>query len=217
MKITEGIRDSRADFATTWLAEMPEGIGQVNLADTVAYGIKDRIKHGAVPNDLGAGLMKIEGQQTVYYWYEKSGNILLAIEFTKGAQALIVNAVGKFNKGQPPYATDLYDAVLADRKNIAGSVNSIKLMSDKQLSDDGIKIWQRLLQQGHKISVYNNKQPGQSFIEITSIDKLMQYFQDDNTDFQQWQYVISESGPAYAETRSFFNTRMMRELNPKML
>jgi hypothetical protein len=127
-----------------------------------------------------------------------------------------VNAVGKFNKGRPPFATDLYDAVLADRKNIAGSVNSIRLMSDRQLSDDGIKIWQRLLAQGHKISVYNNKEPGQSFIEITSEEELLQYFQDDNINFQQWQYVISESA-SYAETRSFFNTRRMRELNPRML
>jgi hypothetical protein len=216
MKITEVVRNSRADFESTWLTEMPEGIGSFELADTVAYGIKDRIKHGSVPVNLGNGLMKIEGVQTVYYWYEKNGNILLAIEFTKGPQALIVNAVGKFNKGRPPFATDLYDAVLADRKNIAGSVNSIRLMSDRQLSDDGIKIWQRLLAQGHKISVYNNKEPGQSFIEITSEEELLQYCQDDNINFQQWQYVISESA-SYAETRSFFNTRRMRELNPKML
>lgn len=215
MKITE-ITDSRDDFTDTWLFEMPEGIGKFELVDTVVYNIKDRIANGAQVIELPGGLRKIEGQQTLMYWFEKNGSILLAAEFVKKPQAIVVSAIGKYNKGRPPYATDLYDAVLADRKNIEGNINSIKLMSDQTLSDDGIAIWKRLLQQGHKISVYNNKNPGESLKQITTPDELMTYFQDDNTDFRQWQYVISESD-SYAETRSVFNTRRMREQNPKML
>ena len=210
------IGDSRLDFVTTWLFESPEGIGNFELADTVEYAIKDRIKNGIIPTELGNGLRKIEGQQTVMYWFEKDNKILLAAEFSIKPQALIVNMIGKFNKGQPPYASDLYNAVLQDRKSIAGSVNSIRVMSDTTLSNDGLEIWKRLLQQGHKISVYDANHPGQTFKQLETVDELITFFKDDNRSYRRWQYVLSEAGPPYAETRSFFNTRRMRELTGRL-
>lgn len=125
-------------------------------------------------------------------------------------QALVVNAVGKLNKSQPPYATDLYDLVLTDRKKIAGSVNNIRILSDKTLSDAGLAIWKRLLNLGHKISVYDSENP-ETLIELENETDLLKFFQNDDRDFRRWQYVLSESA-AYPETRSFFNTRRMRKL-----
>jgi hypothetical protein len=43
------------------------------------------------------------------------------------------------------------------------------------------------------------------------------YFGNDDTNFRQYQYVLSEAGEVLAETRSYFNTRRMRELVPGLL
>ena len=212
MNLTE-IPDSRARFDTTWLTESPEGIGTFELVDTIVYNIRDRIKHDpSKVVQLGNGFKKIEGIQVVYYWFEDSyGDITLAGEFEKAPQALVVRGVGKFKKGRPPFASDLYGLVLNDRKQMAGEIDAIRIMSDKQLSDEGLTLWSRLLAQGHKISVYDKQSPGQTFQDISSQEELAKFFKTDDRSFQRYQYVISES-THYGEVRSHFNTRRMREL-----
>ena len=143
---------------------------------------------------------------------EVDGKIQLVVELSKRPQALVINAVGKRNRGAKPFASDLYDLILQDRKNTPGSVNSIRIMSDTQLSDEGFKVYPRMLAQGHKISVYDRENPGQSFTEINFPEELEKYIKFDDTSFRRYQFVISESGAPYAETRSFFNTRRYREL-----
>jgi hypothetical protein len=202
--------DSRFDFTETWLTEAPEGIGETELIDMMEYNISDQLKSGAEKIALGSGFYKTQGVNTVYYWYESAGKIQLAAEFSVRPQALVVNAVGKRNKSQPPYASDLYLRVLDDRKKVSGSVNNIRLLSDRTLSDAGLRIWKTLLAQGHRISVYDTQTPD-SLIEIKTESDLVKFFQDDNRDFRRWQYVLSESA-AYLETRAFFNTWRMRKL-----
>jgi hypothetical protein len=198
---------SRTDFNETWLTEMPRGLGSFEMYDMLVYNVKDRIKNGSTVLDLGNDLKKIDGTQVKYYWYEKNGTILLGAELSVKPQGLVVNSLAKKPKLQgEPYATDLYDAILKD------SNRSIKLLSDIDLSDEALKVWKRLLQQGHKISVYDRENPGQSFITIDNVQELLKYFKDDDTDHRRYQYVLSESGEVLAETRSYFNTRRMREL-----
>jgi hypothetical protein len=204
--ITPG--SSRSDFVESWLVEMPQGIGSFQLYDMIEYNIKDRIKSGSPVVVLGNGLNKIAGQQVQYYWYEKNGVILLGAELGVTPQGLVVSGLGKNPKSRGfPYASDLYDAILKD------SNRAIKLISDVDMSDEAFKVWSRLLTMGHKISVYDGKSPGQTFKTIDSVDELASYFKDDNTDYRRYQYVLSESGEMLAETRSYFNTRRMRELS----
>lgn len=211
MKTIGDMLDSRKDFESTWLAESPEGFSNTEMIDMLYYNINDALKHGLEKIDLGDKYYKIEGSQTLYYWYESQGEIQLAAEFSVKPQALVVNAIGKLHKKVPPYATDLYNKVLDDRKNITGSLNNIRLLSDKTMSDSGLEIWKKLLKLGHKISVYDSSNPGSSFVQIKDEDDLLKFFKHDDTDFRRWQYVLSETA-AYVETRAFFNTRRMREL-----
>jgi hypothetical protein len=198
---------SRTDFNDTWLTEMPRGLGSFEMYDMLVYNINDRIKGGSSVEDLGNDLKKIDGLQVKYYWYEKNDTILLGAELSVKPQGLVVNSLAKKPKlSGSPYATDLYDAILRD------SNRSIKLLSDIDISDEALKVWKRLLQQGHKISVYDRENPGQSFITIDNVQELLKYFKDDDTDYRRYQYVLSESGEVLAETRSYFNTRRMREL-----
>lgn len=198
---------SRADFNQTWLTEMPEGLGDIELWDMMLYN-----SHGAQIITVNANLKKITGSQTVYYWWEVAGEIVLAAEFSVRPQAYTVIAVAKSPqwRRKPPYMTDLYQAVLAD------TGQSIRLFSDTQLSNGGMDVWRKLLAAGCKISVYDRHNPGGSFVTISDADQLEQYFQDDDTDYRRYQYVLSEA-QSHLDTLSYFGTRRIRELSGQSL
>jgi len=198
----------RTHFNNAWLIEMPQGIGTFELFDMIEYNINDLKKNGLTPVNLAGNLKKIDLPQSAYYWYEVDNKIVLGMELAKEKQGWIVRGVGKHPrlKGRPPYASDLYNAVLHD------SGHSIRLMSDIDLSDEGYNIWKKLFSLGHKISVYDRKNPGQTFKTFDSLEDFDNYFKTDDTNFRRYQFILSESGMMLAETRSHFNTRRMREL-----
>jgi hypothetical protein len=200
---------SRTEFNESWLTEMPEGLGRFDTFDQIEYNINDLKKNQLPIIKLTDNLNKVDLNQTAYYWYEKNNTILLGVELDKRPQGWTVRLTGKNPRfrGRPPYASDLYSAVLKDNQHY-----SIRLLSDTQLSDEGYAIWKRLFDQGHKISVYDRADPGKSFQTFASSDEFDQYFQYDNRDFTRYQYVLSETGAMLAETRSFFATRRYREL-----
>jgi hypothetical protein len=201
---------SRTDFVETWLWETPEGLGSFDTFDQIQYNISDLRKHTVPVQDLGAGLHKVDLNQTAYYWYERQGKIVLGVELDKRPQAWVVRLTGKNPKfqGQAPFASDLYLAVLRDIKS-----RSIRLLSDTQLSDEGLNIWKRLFDQGISVSVYDRNNPGQSFKTFDSLTDFDQYFKQDDSDFRRYQFVLSGASPVLAETRSFFHTRRFRELS----
>jgi len=204
------VNTSRTDFKETWLTEMPEGLGSFQTFNQIEYNINDLIKNNVPVEDLEDGLKKVELDQTVYYWYEKDGIILLGVELDKRPQGWIVRLTGKNPKiiKSPPFASDLYNKVLRDNKH-----RSIRILSDVQLSDEGYDIWKHLFDQGHKVSVYDRNDPGKSFQTFTSIEDFDKYFKHDDSDYKRYQYVISESGAMVAETRGHFSIRRYRELS----
>jgi len=213
-----GSFSSRDDFIETWLFESPEGISSVALAPSIEAIISDvkntiQLSSDYKVEQLAHNFYKIEMRQVVYYWYEQSGKMLLGAEFLKKPQGLVVSAIGKFNKGQPPFASDLYNAVLTDRKNIEYGVDAIRIMSDEKMSEEGLGIWEKLLQQGHMIMVYDAQAtPGQSQIRITNVPELKAFFRLKDPAFKRYQYVLSEAN-AYPDVVALFNTRRMREIN----
>lgn len=187
---------------------MPERIGATELIDMLEYNIKDLIKNGAKQEQVGT-LQKIELATVVYYWQtDRYGDITIAVEFGKKPNTLVVHAVGKRGKaGKPPFASDLYLAVLNDRN---GANNSISLSSDDTMSDKGFAIWKRLLHAGHSISMYDKSAPGQTHTRINSVEELASFFKDDDRNFRRYQYILSEGDGL--EVRSQFLTRRTREL-----
>jgi hypothetical protein len=201
---------SRTDFTETWMSETPEGLGSFETFDQIKYNISDLRKHSVPVQDLGANLYKVDLNQTAYYWYERQGEVILGVELDKRPQAWVVRLTGKNPKfqGRAPFASDLYLAVLRDVKS-----HSIRLLSDTQLSDEGLGIWKRLFDQGISVSVYDRNNPGQSFRTFDSISDFDQYFKQADSDFRRYQFVLSETATVLAETRSFFHTRRFRELS----
>lgn len=204
---------SRTDFNETWLMETPEGQGSFETFDALEYNIRDRIKSGSPVITLSKGLFKIDGPQVKYYWYESNGRydyddrILLGAELFVRPQGLVVNLVGKslLLGHTRPYASDLYLAILRDN-------DKSLLFSDTQMSNDGLKLWKRLVSQGYPVSVYDRDEPGKSFQTFSTPEELDAFFKQDDREFRRYQYVLSPPGEALAETRSHFHTRRYREL-----
>jgi hypothetical protein len=205
---------SRTDFVNTWLVEMPAGLGSFETFDQIVYNISDLRKSGVKIVDLGNGLKRVDLPQSLYYWYQSDDQVILGVELDKRPQGLVVRLTGKNPKyrGKPPYASDLYIAVLNDNKT-----KSLRLLSDQSLSDEGRAVWDKLFSTGHSVSVYDQQNPGQSFVTFSNQQQMDQYFKHDDTDFKRYQYVLSLNGENLAETRSFFSTRRFRELIPGLL
>ena len=208
----EWTSDPRENFSNTFLTESPEGIPKTELVDKIEYFINDHKKAKTYPiQDLPNGLKKIEGQQVLFYWFEDThGKMTIGVELEKAPFAAIVREIGKYNKGQPPFASDLYAAIIHDL------YGSLRLTSDTQLSDEGLNIWKRLINNGFKVSVYNASNPGQTFSSVSSTDELDKFYKVDDRAYRQYQYVISESAHS-VEIKHLFETRRFKELTTRLL
>ena len=197
---------SRTAFNNTWLTEMLAGIGQIQLYDALEYTLRDLIAHRATIIQLQDNLFKIAGVQTIYYWFQHGSDFEIISAFDVRPQGLVVSGIAR-NPGckKIHHASDLYSRVLRDTDR------SIRIVSDTQLSDEGLLLWKRLVSMGYNVSVYDKASPGKSFNTFTSPDELDQFYKYDDRDFKRYQFVLSESR-SLMETRAFFNTRRMREL-----
>jgi len=207
--IIESISDSRNDFIKSYLYEMPSGTPPINPILQLINSISELKKYYQIIK-LSNNLFKMEGNELVYYWYEENDAILLGAEFTKVKHGIVVNYVAKIEKSTPPYATDLYNDVLNDRKNIEFANNSI-IISDKRLSEDGISLWKRLFKKGHTISIYNTEDASNTFTKLNSIEDLESFFKMHDSSYEKYRYILSESGGNYAEVMAFFSLRRLHE------
>jgi len=200
---------SRQDFNETWLAEMPSGIGKMSndFFGTIQHSIYEYISHGGEPVTMANGYKKIFGNQVAYYWHENDeGTMDMAAELSARPQALTVNGVGRSPAGSAVHASDLYTVILKYNHK------SIQLMSDEQLSDQGLNLWKRLLNLGNTISVYDRDNPT-NLVKLNNEREMEQFFQQNSKEHRRWQYVLSEAGIKLAETNAYFNTRRMRQLS----
>lgn len=200
---------SREDFNETWLTEMPMGLGVFSTFDGLKQDVINLIDSGVNVKHLSDELRSYVGSQVAYFWYVDSHETpILITQLDIKPQALVVSMTGKNPKykGNPPFATDLYNAILDS------TGRSIRLMSDNVLSDEGYDVWKRLLAQGHSISVYDAENPGQTMNTVKSAEELDQYFNPGDSRMKRYQYILSETGNCLIETKAHFSTRRMREL-----
>lgn len=199
----------RSDFNDTWLSEMPSGIGNFETYDYLLYNILDAIKNGFNVVPLSNGLMKASYGSTIYYWFGNVNTVILGSELKIKPQGLVVAITGKDPKykGVRPFASELYNMILSD------SNRSVRLLSDTQLSDEGYNLWKTMLKQGHAVSVYDSKTPGKTLTTFTSEKEMDDFFKHDDTAYERYQFVLSESTGMLGEMRSHFNTRRFRELS----
>lgn len=95
--------------------------------------------------------------------------------------------------GGPPYAADLYSVI----KRGAGK-SSLLLSSDQTLSDQGERLWKRLLAVGHKIAVFDTATHQYVLSPNENPDELSKYVGDGNS---KYIFVISENELPRISTR----------------
>lgn len=197
---------SRTTFNESWLSESPENIGNIETYSAVNFNIRDMISSGFKPEDVGNGYFKIHTGKKYYYWYEENGEILIGAELYQTPENLTIEYLGKKPelRWHPPYASDLYKKILDDDK-------IIRFANDTKLSENGFKVWQKLFDEGYKITIYEQENPGQSMKTITSKNELNNYFGADKK-FENYQFVLSNP-KMLGECRSYFLTRRLRELS----
>lgn len=207
MKLSELKSDSRKNFKNTWLCEMPAGIGTFGTFGTLEYSISDFIKHGIEPEDLGGPYRRIIAGDNQFYWISIDKKIAIASELHKRPEGLVVSLTGKNPefKGKAPFASELYSAILKY------SDKSIRILSDTQLSDEGYKMWKQMFKLGHKVSIYNNVNPGESFQSFENEEEFDKYFKHYDPNFMKYQYVLSENVLDYCAVRASFRLRHHRE------
>lgn len=186
--------------------EMPEGTDPIMGYDNLVYAIQERLQMGQTPVKVTDHIYKLEGNTDMYYWWGSPNRVDLAVEIEKTPQSLVVGLLGKnpLLKGQSPYASDLYVAIVND------SELSL-LLSDQKVSAEGLKVWKTLVELGYSITVYDSQTPGQSRKTIQDPDQLDQYFGHKQPEFTRYRYVLSKPGMQLWETVAFFNTRRYRE------
>jgi len=216
MKINEFI-DSREMFNRTWLCEEPEGTGiSGDLSSTIFYNIDEIINTRKYEvTNIGQYYRKLEAGQLVYYWFENNEEKIIGVELSKKPQGLFVNMIGKNlkYKNKQLYASDLYNIILNDRKNTGnGEMNNL-VLSDSKLSDEGFKIWEKLLKLGHNVIIFNIDNPHETFEKIETIDDMKKYFKMHDQSYGKYRYALSESGGNCGETMCFFRTRQARARN----
>jgi hypothetical protein len=197
---------NRTEFIESWLFEMPERVDDLEAFDTLLWSIQNRISDGEKPTQVKPGIYKLSGKPLLY-WMGTPTKVFLAMELSQKPQSLVINLTGKHAslRGKPPYATDLYSAILNDNETSL-------IVSDTTLSDAGVNIWKTLVQQGYYVTVYNKDKPGHSRKTIKSPHELDTFLAKDNSDYRSWRFVLSKPGMQLWETVSFFNTRRYREL-----
>lgn len=200
---------SRESFTESWISEMASGLGQFETYDAIVYCIKDFIKNGIIPKKLEKDIFKIDVARTVLYWIgtEDGNSVDLAVELRKESESLVVTMLGKKRslKGKAPFASNFYAFIAKD----AGE--NIRLKSDKFLSDEGYKVWKKLVSSGLKVSVYDADEPGKTFKTFDEPDELDKFFKHDDSDYERYQYILSESIENLMSVRCSFNLRKHRE------
>jgi len=200
--------NNNREFVESWLMEMPEGLGEVGgLWERLDRTIEHYRMGGWKPVKVKPGLYKIIDGQTRLYWYGTPTRVDLAVWLQRKPQSLVVHMSGINPKlrGKAPYASDLYAAVLDDN-------DASVLMSDTQLSDQGLRLWKRMIEMGYAVTVYDEYNPGRTRKTFTKPQQLMRYFEDGEAEFERYRYVLSKPGQNLEECISFFNLRRYREL-----
>lgn len=203
--------DGRIDFNESWLYEEPEHEEVGEVFSQLQSDIQELKKIEPEKIEyLDNNLFKLEYPNGVYYWIEKNNEIAIATSLDKKLYADIIVLTGKNSKlsNRPPYADDLYLLILNDLRGTGRSL----VVSDKKLSNSGYNIWKRLFAAGHKVSIYDPKNPGKTYTRFDSENEVKKYF-GSGRDYQQYRYVLSESRNAQIDIMPCFLTRRIREKN----
>jgi hypothetical protein len=200
--------DSRKIFYDSWIKESPQRTKPRNDLSAITRSI-DEFSEYYQEEQLPNGLYKLATNDKLFIYGKLNDTIVIAVEFEimSGNLSVVSSAKSQEISNQSPYMSEVYLTALRVAKS-----KSIRFESDKTLTDDGFKVWARLLTAGHTISVYDTTNPGQSLTTISTVDDLRQFW-DYDINFRRYKFILSEDKRHWLDTvYSPFSTRRLREL-----
>jgi hypothetical protein len=201
-------RDHRRDFYESWIKESPQRLYARNDFNTLLNNLTGYMD--SYPSkEIATNLYILEGKQVAFVFYKINDEITTIVELYKEHQVIKVTNVAKKEeyKGKPPYMDKIYEIILSIANN-----KSLLFTSDSMITDNGLNIWKRLMQNGHTISIYNAEKPGQSLVKLTNIDDLNQYLSD-NISKRNYRFVLSEAKNWFGYVNEYFLTRRVMEIS----
>ncbi len=192
--MVDDVKSFREIFNETWLFEMPRDTGKVthdtysDLLATVNYYLGDGEKP-AVINDVN--FLTID-ENEIYSWF---GDFEIIVSLSKFNKGLAVQLVG--NKPNASiYASDFY-------KKILNANVGLLLFSGSLLSSQGLRIWERLLNAGQTLMVYDPYNIN-NYQKISTVEELKTFY-GQTKDYEKYRYVLSEKA-----NTAFANFELMR-------
>lgn len=195
--------DTRKEFTETWLSEMPGMAGNLDLYPSLLHQLNDFLKHGFEKAKVADNIFKLAFDDVGYYWVEVADEPVLIVEVKIKPDAYHISMTGKKSDtfGKPPYASDLYSAILKDSKKSL-------LFSDEYLSDKSFDLWAKLLKSGKQISVYDTKE--MELKNISTVDELKRYYHSNGNRFR---FTLSENVIKESAIKVKFNLYRTRREN----
>jgi hypothetical protein len=181
----------KESFNKNWLFETPISTGSSgnNPYNDLMSSIMSNIENGHKIVQVSNNLNKLETPANIFYWINNE----IAAELTQTTTGLYIELVAK-RPGTNTYASTFYEMILADAKQL--------IFSGDKISDEGTEIWKRLLNNGHKLFVYNTENVFDK-ISISSLEDLKKYL-GPTTEFQKYRYVFSESVKEHSTVTTSF-------------
>lgn len=179
------------------------GCWKVGYLSILLSDLNNFLKHGIEKKKVKQNIFKLTSDSIGYYWCEDDEQPVLIVEVKIQPDAVSVYMLGKKSEvfGKPPYASDLYEAILSD------SGKSI-LISDEYLTDQSFDVWAKLLKDGKTISVYDTKTA--DIQKIDSADALKTFYHPSGNRFR---FVLSENTLKESGIRADFSRYRFRRNN----
>lgn len=179
------------NFYNTFLVEMPWKVNGSNDFVAQLEMLQENIQEGEEVHSVQSNIYKvILGNQTTYWVGDEDASKVLIIVDTEVSgnfcKVVLTSKNPSIPKQSPPYASDLYIAIQEDL-----SSDNLVLTSDSMMSDDAIRLWNRLHTSGRKISVYDTSQNKYVLGSIESAKDFAQYVGDVN--YNKYIFVLSEN------------------------
>jgi hypothetical protein len=183
----------KESFNKNWLFEAPLYIrrGKNNSYNELMSSITRNFNNGHKVVYVSQELNKLETPASIFYWIDNE----IAAELEQKPTGLYIDLVAK-RPGSVVNPSDFYKMILADAKQLIFN-------SDKLSDEDATSIWQRLLNDGHKLFVYNTEDVFDK-INVDSKEDLEKYL-GVGVEFQKYRYVLSESVKEHSTVTTSFD------------
>lgn len=178
-------------FHQTFLAEMPWRVSGSNDFAAQLEMLQENISDGVEIASLGDNVFKaVLGNQITYWMGDNDAqqvSIIVDTEINGNfCKVILTSKNTNLPSKSPPYASDLYSLIQKDLSSL-----QLTFSSDSLMSDDAIRLWNRIVTRGGKVSVFDTSKHQYILTNVDTPEELEKYI--GGMENQKYIFVLSES------------------------